>query len=266
MKTVKDATVLTEVRDGVACLTFNRADKANALDAETGAAFKEAVDRISTDKTLRVLLLKSAGKIFCAGGDIGTFTKSMDALPSMLDALLDTLNAAMLKLAALPVPIISVLQGPVGGGGIGIALCADYILAAESMKLRGGYSAIGLTPDAAGTWHLTRRAGPALAKQLFILNEPMSAGECLTRGIVDAVYPDEQLATEADELAQRLLNLPHDAIARIKSLVDGCHACTMAQQLEREREYMVASAASADAREGISAFLEKRPPTFLRPA
>lgn len=264
MESQQSAAVVTENCSGIATITLNRPSKGNVLDSETNEAFIHAIDTVCEDKTVRVVILKGSGKIFCAGGDIKIFADNADCLPGMIASMLGPFHEAILKLSRLQVPIISVLNGPIGGGGIGIALCADYVLAAESMKLRGGYSAIGLTPDAGSSWFLTKRAGAALAKEIFFLNRPFDAMQCLSHGIVDAVYPEDRLFSEAEGLALRLSQSASGSIARIKHLIDGAHQRTLQEHLALEREYMVASAASADAREGISAFFEKRAPIFLQ--
>lgn len=251
-----------DIRGGVATIALNRPEKANALDPETSSAFIAAIDTVSEDRTVRVLLIHGTGKIFCAGGDIEAFTRNADRLPEFLTTMLTGLHGAMLKLASLRMPVITALNGPVGGGGIGIALCADYVLAAESMKLRGGYSAIGLTPDVGSSWFLTRRAGEAVAKDVFFRNRPYNASQCLFHGIVDAVHPDERLLDEARDMARQLAQAPVGALARIKQLVDGARQRTLVEHLAMEHEFMVVSGASPDAREGISAFMEKRMPVF----
>jgi 2-(1,2-epoxy-1,2-dihydrophenyl)acetyl-CoA isomerase len=180
----------------------------------------------------------------------------------MLEELLGPLHTALYKLATLPVPVVSAVNGPVGGGGIGLALCADIVLAAESMKLRGGYSAIGLTPDAGSSWFLTRRVGAMRAKQLFFTNGALSARQCLEMGIVSEVVPDAGLPARADALAEALAHGATGALGRIKQLVDGAHERTLRVQLDLEHSLMVESAASAHAAEGIAAFIDRRAPRF----
>jgi 2-(1,2-epoxy-1,2-dihydrophenyl)acetyl-CoA isomerase len=158
--------------------------------------------------------------------------------------------------------VVSAIQGPVAGGGIGLALCADAVLAAEAMRLRGGYTGIGLTPDLGSSWFLARRAGPARAKEILLQNRTLGAAECLAWGLVDAVHPDTLLAAEAEALARRLAGGATLAFGRAKALVDGAAERTLAEHLVHERESMVASAGTEDAREGLAAFLEKRPPRF----
>jgi 2-(1,2-epoxy-1,2-dihydrophenyl)acetyl-CoA isomerase len=254
--------VLTEIQGSVGTIILNRPEQANTLDSATSQALIEAVHAIAADDSIRVVLLKGSGKIFCAGGDIGGFTRDIDNLPGLLGTMLTPLHDAILKLATLPVPVVVALNGPIGGGGIGLALCADFVLAAESMKLRGGYSAIGLTPDVGSSWFLTRRAGAARAKEIFFLNGSMSARECLACGIVDAVYPDDELISQANSLVSRLATGATGSFAKIKDLVDGVQNRSLQGHLALEREYMIAAGGSPDAREGVVAAIEKRAPIF----
>jgi len=171
-------------------------------------------------------------------------------------------HAAMVVLRSFSFPVVCALNGAVGGGGIGLGLCGDLVLASSSMKLRGGYSAIGLTPDVGGSWFITRRAGAARAKEVFLTNRPFSAEECLRIGLVDAVHPDDELQAAALKLAHQLANGPAAAQARIKSLIDHASHRTLQQQLEAERDSIYTAGESADGKEGVRAFIEKRAPKF----
>jgi 2-(1,2-epoxy-1,2-dihydrophenyl)acetyl-CoA isomerase len=246
--------VLLERRDHVATITLNQPQRANVIDRDSSGALIQRIDEVAADASVRAVVLRAVGRQFCAGGSIDSFVQAGAGLPAMLDELIPPLHAALYKLATLPVPVISAVNGAVGGGGIGLALCADIVLAAESMKLRGGYSAIGLTPDAGSSWFLTRRVGAMRAKQIFFTNTPLSAQQCLELGIVSEVLPDAQLAPRTEALAE--------ALARIKRLVDGAKERSLRAQLELEHRLMVQSAASAHAVEGVAAFVEKRPPNF----
>jgi 2-(1,2-epoxy-1,2-dihydrophenyl)acetyl-CoA isomerase len=258
--------VLYELRDGVATITLNRPGAGNAIDRALGAAFADIIDLLAAQVsaaqvTLRAVLLTGGGDRFCVGGDISEMLQAV-SLPGLMEASIPRLHAAMARLAALPCPIVTAINGPVGGGGIGLALCGDIVLAARSMKLRGGYSAIGLSPDLGASWYLARRAGAAQAKRILFLNQPVGAEECLALGLVDAVYPDERLAAEAQALTARLAAGATASFGRIKELVDGTGLRTFEEQLALEAHHMVASAGSDDAGEGVRAFVEKRNPAF----
>lgn len=258
---MNDSVLLERVGDA-AIITLNRPERANVLDADAGDALCECIDKLVADGAVRAVLLRARGKHFCAGGDIAAFVSNRHDLPGLLDRALPRLHRAIHALATLPVPVISALNGPVGGGGIGLALCADIVLAAESMKLRGGYSAIGLTPDAGASWFLARRVGASRAKEIFFTNEPLSAHECLAIGVVSHVYPDEELESRAMALVQALSRGATASLSRIKVLIDGAPGRSLSEQLDLERSSMVASGGTADAIEGALAFSEKRAPVF----
>lgn len=254
--------VLLEKHGDIATIVLNRPEYANAIDPDSTRALIQCIDAVAADASARVVVLRAAGRMFCAGGSIDFFAKGGADLPAVLDELLGPLHAALYKLATLPIPVISAVNGPVGGGGIGLALCADIVLAAESMKLRGGYSAIGLTPDAGSSWFLTRRVGAMRAKQIFFTNDSLSAQQCLAMGIVSEVVPDAELAARTTALAEALARGATGALGRIKQLVDGAHERSLEAQLALEHRLMVESATSPEASEGIAAFLSKRAPQF----
>ena len=254
--------VLTVIRDGVAKITLNRPEIGNAIDDGLGRALGESVERIAADPGVRAVLLTGAGRMFCAGGDIAGMRAGVDVLAANMEQNLQPLHDTMLRLARLPVPVISALNGPLGGGGIALALCADIVLAAASMKLRGGYSAIGLSPDLGASWFLTQRVGPVRAREILFLNRSLDAAECLALGIVSAVHADDRLADEAEALAVRLAGAATQSLAKIKRLTEVAQSQSLEAHLAMERDGMIASARTADAREGITAFIEKRAPSF----
>ncbi len=246
----------------LAIITFTNPSRGNALDLAMARAFAAAVEQVAENPQVRALLITAQGRQFCVGGDVNSMADASRPLTDTLRELLEPVHTAMALLKSFSFPVVCALNGAVGGGGIGLALCGDLVLAAASMKLRGGYSAIGLTPDVGGSWFITRRAGAARAKEIFLTNRPFSADECLRIGLIDAVHPDEELHAAALKLAHQLASGPVDAQARIKSLIDHAHHRTLQQQLDAERDAMYASGESADGREGVRAFIEKRAPKF----
>ncbi|GGD00620.1 enoyl-CoA hydratase/isomerase family protein [Undibacterium terreum] len=255
--------VLLDIQDGVARISLNRPMRNNALDLESARSFLSAVDMIADDPTVRVALLTGVGRCFCVGGDVVKFSQDPESLASQLDALLGILNTALLTWTNLPLPTVSAVNGPLGGGGIGLALSSDIVFAAESAKLRGGYAGIGLTPDAGATWFLNRRIGPVRTKQLFLLNRPMTAAQCLDMRIFDAVFPDNVLGTEVDQLLAELVRGPTLAFVRIRQVSDAAPHQSLAKQLAMERKLIVESGESNDAQEGVIAFAEQRTPRFF---
>lgn len=222
------------------------------------AALTSAIQVVADDQTVRAVLLRARGKCFCAGGDISEFVESLDDLSGLLDRQIPPLHQAIYKLATLPVPVVSALNGPIGGGGIGLALCADIVIAAQSMKLRGGYSAIGLTPDVGASWFLTRRVGAARAKEIFFTNAPLSSNDCLRLGVVSQVCADDELDACAVALVESLARASTASLARTKVLVDGAAERSLLEHLDLEHRFMVESGRSPDAIEGITAFQQKK--------
>ena len=256
------APMTLEIDRGLAILTFNNPSRGNALDMAMANAFATSIEQIAEDSTVRALLITAVGKQFCVGGDVQSMADTSRPLTDTLRALLEPVHAAMNLLSMFKFPIVCAINGAVGGGGIGLALCGDLVLAAESVKLRGGYSALGLTPDVGGSWFVTRRIGASRAMEIFLTNRPFSSHECLQLGLFDAVHPDAELAESAKQLARKLADGPAQAQARIKSLISHAHHHSLGQHLAAERDAMYASGESADGQEGIRAFIEKRAPKF----
>lgn len=255
--------LLLTIHGPIATITLNRANHGNALNLEMASRLAEAVDEILNTASVRAILITGAGNNFCVGGDIRAFIEEREDLLTLVEALLEPLNNALYRLEASKLPIVSALNGPVGGAGIALALIADFVLAAESVKLRCGYTAIGLTPDAGSSWLLAKRIGSARAKQLFLTNTALDAQECLNLGIIDKLHPNAELMDQTHALLSKLINGPAKAMSRVKHLLD--HSMThrtFKDHLELERQLIIRSASEEDVQEGILAFTEKRQPSF----
>ncbi|MDO5679955.1 MAG: enoyl-CoA hydratase-related protein [Pelistega sp.] len=247
----------------IATITLHREDNGNALDLDMALAFNNAVNQIVNTPSVRVILLTGTGKSFCVGGDIRAFIEKKENLPSFVTEITEPLHAALVQLEASNLPIVSAINGAVGGAGIGLALIADFVLAAESMKLRCGYTAIGLSPDAGSSWLLANRVGAFRARQLFLSNSTIDAQECLKLGIVDRVYPDSELMSQVQALVEQLRNGPATAFSRVKRLLDHTLAHrTFKNHLDLEQSLIIQSASEKDVQEGILAFTEKRKASF----
>jgi len=242
--------------------------KANALGSAQGVQLAQAIGQAAQaarSGSIGAILIRAAGTHFCAGGDIGEFAQSGSAFARLAQDMVDTIHPAMHTLAGLPLPVISAVQGALGGAGIALALCADIVLAADNIKLRGGYSAIGLSPDLGVSYWLVRRAGSERAKYILLTNHAIDAAQCLQWGLVDALHAPDALHAAAHTLAGELARGARGALGQVKRLCEAAGHNGLHAHLHYERLALLHCAATADAREGIAAFVEKRAPRFAPP-
>ena len=252
------------VEQGVGRIVLNRPEHHNALGLENAVALGRAIGEVVAD-TPRVLVVQGRGPIFCAGGDISEFSRAGDRLDELVDSILDELLPAYLKLAQVRCPIVTVVNGPVGGAGVGLALCGDFVLASDTMKLRTGYAAIGLSPDVGASYFLARRVGIVRAQQWLMLSDAIDAQRCLASGAVDQLFPAAELEAAAMTLVQRLGASAPASLAAVKRLAQEGAALPLQSYLALEQRLLQACARTADASEGVAAFLAKRAPRFSGP-
>jgi 2-(1,2-epoxy-1,2-dihydrophenyl)acetyl-CoA isomerase len=253
--------VLLDVRDGVARLTLNRPDAANAINVELSRALDEATKQLMT-AAVRVVLLSGAGVRFCGGGDVKAFASEPDRIPGILDEILTALHPAVTRLAEIDAPVVAAVQGSAAGAGLALVAGADIVLAGASTKFVMAYTGIGLNPDGGSTWYLPRVVGLRRATELALTNRALSADEALEWGIVSRVVPDDALTSEADALVAQLAAGPTRAYGATKRLLRASLSNELGAQLEREKSEIEALGASADGVEGVSAFVERRPPEY----
>ena len=246
---------------GVGRIVLNRPEHHNALGRATAAALAQAIAEVLSGQP-RVVIIEARGPIFCAGGDISEFTQAGESLDELTDSILDQLLPAYLVLAQATCPIVTVVSGPVGGAGVGLALCGDFVLASDTMKLRTGYAAIGLSPDVGASYFLARRIGSVRAQQWLMLSDAMNAAQCLAAGAVDQVHPVAHLRSVAEALVQRLCACAPASLAAMKRLSLEGPSLSLQAYLSLEQQLLRACARTADAREGTSAFVAKRKPQF----
>lgn len=250
-------------RDGpVAVVKLNRPKQLNVLDVAMGEAMLAAFDGLSRDRTVRAVVFAGAGRSFMAGGDLTVFQANPAAAPASAARLIDLMHATLLTMRGMPQPVIAALQGPVAGGGLGLALACDMAVASEEATFLSAFTKIGTSPDSGTTWSVTRLLGHRRAMEVLLLNEPMDAKTALALGLVNRVVPAGGAETEALALAHRIAGGAHGATAAVKRLVGQAVTASFAEQLGAEKLSFVERAGTADFREGIAAFLERRPPRF----
>jgi 2-(1,2-epoxy-1,2-dihydrophenyl)acetyl-CoA isomerase len=249
------------VDDGIGRIVLADPEGANTIGPASVVALVQAIDAV-IDAGPRVVLLAARGPVFCAGGDIRKFAAAADNLGDLVRGLLAPLLPAYLKLAQAPCPLVAAVQGPIGGAGIGLALAADLVIATPALKLRTGYASIGLSPDLGVSYFLSRRIGAARAQRLLLTGEVVGAERCLALGVIDELHE----ADSFDEVVRARVRHFRDAapapMRAIKRLCAAAPSVTLEEQLALEREELQRCAATADAREGIAAFTQRRAARF----
>jgi 2-(1,2-epoxy-1,2-dihydrophenyl)acetyl-CoA isomerase len=243
--------------DGVATITLNRPDKLNAFTAELHRELAAALERAERDDTVRAVLLTGAGRAFCAGQDLSELD-----MPTVGDTIERLYNALVLRLRALPKPIVCAVNGVAAGAGANLALACDIVLAGRSASFIQAFARIGLVPDTGGTWFLPRLVGSARALALAMTGEPVSGEQAAAWGMIWRAVDDAALLQEARDLARRLATGATKGLGLTKQALNRSLANDLAAQLAVERDLQVAASRTADGREGIAAFLAKRPPQF----
>jgi 2-(1,2-epoxy-1,2-dihydrophenyl)acetyl-CoA isomerase len=256
-----DGPVLFDVRDNVAHITLSRRQSGNALDLEMAEQLMAAALRCEADQSVRAVLLKGAGKSFCAGGDVKVFA-AQKQLPHYLREITSYLHLAVSRFARLDAPVIAAVQGSAAGGGFSLAISCDLVIAAESATFLMAYTKIGMAPDGGSTYFLPRLVGLKRAMELTLTNRVLSAREACDWGIVTEVVPAENLAARAESLARSLAQGATSAFGSAKRLLHGGWNQTLETQMELESRAIAEAGGTADGQEGIRAFLEKRKAGF----
>jgi 2-(1,2-epoxy-1,2-dihydrophenyl)acetyl-CoA isomerase len=260
---VSEPTILLDFAEGVATITLNRPDKLNAFNGAMHAELARALDRIEANPAIRALLLTGAGRAFSAGQDLGDRVMGEGDAPPDLGETLDRLyNPLIRRLRHIERPVIAAVGGVAAGAGANLALACDLVLAARSAKFIQAFCRLGLVPDSGGTYVLPRLVGPARAMGLALLGEPLSAEQAAAWGLIWRVVDDEQLLPEAIALARKLATQPTKGLGLIKRALNASAANNLDEQLDLERDLQREAGRSEDYREGVRAFLEKRPATF----
>jgi enoyl-CoA hydratase len=253
-------TILFDQEAAVATITFNRPDKLNALNQEMLAEFRDALDRVSRDPDLRVLLLTGAGRAFIAGADIQVF---LDFDPLAAREFARSAHEIGFALEALEIPVIACVNGFALGGGLEMAMACDFIYAADTARLGQPEINLGIIPGFGGTQRLSRLVGKGAAKELILTGRLLDAAEARTLGLVAQVFPTDTFMAECRKVARALAAKGRVSLGAAKQAIDRGFNQDLRNACLLEIDAFALCFASPDAREGARAFLEKRPPKFL---
>lgn len=258
-----DAFILSEVEQGVMTITLNRPDRLNSFNDLMHQQLAACLTQAERDENVRCLLITGAGRGFCAGQDLND--RNVDPSGPAPDLGLSVerfYNPLVRRLAALPKPVIAAVNGVATGAGATLALGCDIVLAARSANFVMAFSKLGLVPDCGGSWFLPRVAGRARAMGLALLGEKLSAEQAAQWGMIWQLVEDAELADTSRQLARHLATQPTFGLGLIKKALQASETNGLDAQLDLERDYQRLAGRSDDYREGVSAFLAKRPPQF----
>lgn len=262
--------VLFQVNDGVAIVTLKEGQGMTPIDEVVIAGLMNAIERVSEDQTVRAMLLTGKGRGFCVGADLQAYAAKL-AQPEpgktlgehVGKDLMEPANRAIAGLRQLPVPVVCALNGAAAGGGAGLALAADMVIAARSAYFYlPFFPALGVVPDMGATWVLPRAIGPSRALGLALTGDRLSAQQAADWGLIWACVDDDQLESAALNLARRLAAMPAHSILEARAIFAASEHNTLEQQLALERSRQQELIDGPSFAEGVRAFMERRKPVF----
>ena len=252
--------ILFEIKDNVGVIILNRPDKFNSFNREMALLLQEVLDNCEKNDDVRCVLITGAGKAFCAGQDITELTGDNPVGIEVI--LVEHFNPIVTKIRKLNKPVIVAVNGVAAGAGANIALCADVVLATESAAFIQAFSKIGLIPDSGGTFFLPRLIGFQKASALMMTGDKVTATEAEKMGMIYKVFADEIFEKESFSLAVKLAQMPTTGLAYTKTALNISMQNIFNEQLAQEDRLQRKAAATADYKEGIDAFIEKRKAVF----
>jgi 2-(1,2-epoxy-1,2-dihydrophenyl)acetyl-CoA isomerase len=259
---VQTTSFTCDIQDGLAHMVFNQPDRGNPVDGEFCREFSLGMAELSEREDVRAVLISAQGKLFSVGGDIAAFERQGKGLPALVKHWTADLHAAIVRMRRMRAPVVVAVHGHVAGGSVSLMAAADLVVIAKSARITAAFAKIGFSPDTGSTATLTARMGPARAKHFFLLSETLDAAAAQLAGLVDIVVDDDRVLAEAERIGRELAAGPTEAYGGIKRLFLQATSRSFESQLEDEAQTLAAISKTADAREGIKAFREKRSPNF----
>lgn len=256
-----DDTVTVDRVDGVGRIVMDRAERHNAMSEAMAQAIAAGAGDLATDDTVRAIVLVGTAGVFNTGADLSTFDG--DATDrERLDAIATPLHETIRTLSDAPKPILTGVDGVVAGGGLGLALSGDVLLASEEARFEYAYPKIGLSGDGGATWFLPRLLGRRRAQAFAFLDEPIGPEEAVDLGLATETVPADAFDARLEELAAELANGPTRAYAEIKTLFTESGTNDLGEHLTLERERIATLAETDDYAAGLSGFLDDEEPSF----
>jgi 2-(1,2-epoxy-1,2-dihydrophenyl)acetyl-CoA isomerase len=247
---------------GIATLTLNRPEVLNAISVDVAESLRDQARTLPDRAGLRCVVLCGAGRAFVAGGDLGGFAADFDQAGDVAARILDAMHEVLQIFAGLDAPVLASVKGVAAGAGLALVAACDLVIAAEGTRFLTAYDRIGASPDCGSTYYLPRVMGPRRSAQFYLLGETLDTQEAQRLGLVSHRVEAGQLEAETAQLAAKLAAGPTAAFGRFKRLMASSLDRGLADQLAAEKEQFIAGSRTGDFREGISAFLQKRPAKF----
>lgn len=253
-------TLLSEINESVLTLTLNRPDVFNSFNREMALALQKELDFAAENEGIRAIVLRGAGKAFCAGQDLAEATDPVG--PALESIVSEHYNPIILKIRNLEKPVIAEVNGVAAGAGANIALACDIVFAAESASFIQAFSKIGLIPDSGGTFILPRLIGWQKATALMMTADKVMATNAEKLGMIYQSVPDTELRSKVAQFAVHLAQMPTKGLGLTKRALNASFGNNLEQQLTFEKELQTIAGKTQDFQEGTSAFLQKRKPVF----
>lgn len=255
------SSILLKIENSIGFITLNRPEVFNSFNREMALALQNTLDQCAKDENVRAIVITGAGKAFCAGQDLKEVT-TPELMPGFRKILEEHYNPIIERIRAIEKPVLAAVNGVAAGAGANIALACDIVVAAENASFIQAFSKIGLVPDSAGTFFLPRLIGFQKASALMMLGDKVSAPEAYNIGMIYKFYPIAFFEEEVEKLALTLAQMPTQALALTKKLLNRSMINNLQEQLAMESDLQIEASSSNDYNEGVTAFVEKRTPEF----
>ncbi len=255
--------ILMSIQNNVAIISFNRPEAMNSLNYEMAEELASITDQIIYDNTIRAVLLRGAGPLFMAGGDIRFFHQSLETMPKGVLKLVRCVNGSISNLLNTTKPVVACVHGSVAGIGMSFMMAADLVIAGENTQFTMAYSKLGISPDGGATYFLPRIVGYKKAMELALLSEVINAKQAQDLGLINWIAPENQLEENTIHILNKLTNGPTKAYALTKQLIRQSGHNSLEQQLEAEAASFSHLSQTVDFRTGVNSFLNKTKPEFV---
>jgi 2-(1,2-epoxy-1,2-dihydrophenyl)acetyl-CoA isomerase len=260
-------TILVAAEDGVLTITLNRPDSLNAYNEAMSVELSAALRTAQRDDAIRCVVLTGAGRAFCSGQDLAEikerYTSPAGGEIDFAQHLRQKFNPIVTRLRTLEKPVLAAVNGIAAGAGASFAFACDLRICGRSAAFAMAFTSIGLVPDSAAAYTLLQHVGYARAMEMLLLGEKVSADDAYGFGLVNRVVEDAELPGKAREMALKLASMPTRSIGLTKRLLNRAWTAQLEEQLDHEALLQFTAGNSADHREGVLAFLEKRKPRFV---